>query len=395
MSWPFSLPDAAVTPQRDATRSGLQQKRPRSPSPEPEREPDDSECFICADAPACVVLSACGHGGMCEVCCEKWRKAERKAKRSPACALCKTYVLPGSCVTATDASSAYVAGRVDPAAAAAAAAYTLLVKKIGETVCFDTGSGLNVRDRHGWTLLHYGCDSGLSDCVRMLLLAGADAGAADTAGVTPLHAALDIAADASVAIESRIDCAMLLLQSGAERLAVDALGCTARDYALKCDAAGAALVEQLDVRLAVHESLLDPVLLSFVCDCCSTAFAQLSELSEHKQTHDKPYACDEPGCGFRSTRPGRLKDHKRVHSGEKPHACDEPGCGFSCAQRGHLIRHKQTHTGEDVHLRRAWLQLQHCATGQTERPQADAHRRGAVRLRGARLQLCVCATARP
>lgn len=209
MSWPFALPAAAVTPRRDATRSGVQQKRPRSPSPSPEPEPDDSECFISADAPACVVLSACGHGGMCEVCCEKWRKAERKAKRSPACALCKTYVLPGACVTAADASSAYVASRVDPAAAAAAAAYTLLVKKIGKTVCFDTGSGLSVRDRHGWTLLHHACDSGLCDCVRMLLLAGADAGAQDKAGVTPFHAALDIAADASVAIQSRLDCAVV------------------------------------------------------------------------------------------------------------------------------------------------------------------------------------------
>ena len=113
MSWPFALPAAAVTPRRDATRSGVQQKRPRSPSPSPEPEPDDSECFICADAPACVVLSACGHGGMCEVCCEKWRKAERKAKRSPACALCKTYVLPGACVTAADASSLHAARQKD------------------------------------------------------------------------------------------------------------------------------------------------------------------------------------------------------------------------------------------------------------------------------------------
>ena len=184
---------------------------------------------------------------------------------------------------------------------------------------FDTGSGLSVRDRHGWTLLHHACDSGLCDCVRMLLLAGADAGAQDKAGVTPFHAALDIAADASVAIQSRLDCAVLLLQSGgADQLAVDALGKTARDYALKCDAAGAGLLEELDVRLAVRESLLAPVLLSYVCDCCSTAFEQLSELSKHKQTHDMPHACNEPGCGFASAHHRNLTVHKRTHTGHMP-----------------------------------------------------------------------------
>jgi len=188
----------------------------------------------------------------------------------------------------------------------------------------------------------------------MLLLAGADAGAQDKAGVTPFHAALDIAADASVAIQSRLDCAVLLLQSGgADQLAVDALGKTARDYALKCDAAGAGLLEELDVRLAVRESLLAPVLLSYVCDCCSTAFEQLSELSKHKQTHDMPHACNEPGCGFASAHHRNLTVHKRTHTGERtpaaPHACSEPGCGFVCADPSNFRRHKRMHTGEKPH----------------------------------------------
>ena len=42
----------------------------------------------------------------------------------------------------------------------------------------------------------------------------------------------------------------------------------------------------------------------------------------------------------------QLEAHIRTRTGERPYYCEEEGCGYSAAERGKLARHARTHTGE-------------------------------------------------
>ncbi|KAJ1615847.1 hypothetical protein T492DRAFT_1152628, partial [Pavlovales sp. CCMP2436] len=81
---------------------------------------------------------------------------------------------------------------------------------------------------------------------------------------------------------------------------------------------------------------------------CEYRAAKAGSLTAHKRTHcgEWPYACDEPDCEYRAAETGSLTSHKRAHSGERPCACDEPGCKYRAAEAGSLTRHKRTHSGE-------------------------------------------------
>ncbi|CAH1794359.1 unnamed protein product [Owenia fusiformis] len=52
------------------------------------------------------------------------------------------------------------------------------------------------------------------------------------------------------------------------------------------------------------------------------------------------YVCSYPQCSLKFSRPSRLEQHFRVHTGEKPYKCDHPSCGKEYARPAHLKRHK-------------------------------------------------------
>ncbi|CAD6932732.1 unnamed protein product [Tilletia controversa] len=48
-------------------------------------------------------------------------------------------------------------------------------------------------------------------------------------------------------------------------------------------------------------------------------------------------------CGKRFSRPSSLKIHYHSHTGEKPYVCDEPGCGRTFSVQSNLRRHQRGH----------------------------------------------------
>ena len=51
---------------------------------------------------------------------------------------------------------------------------------------------------------------------------------------------------------------------------------------------------------------------------------------------EKPFACDWPGCHYRSVRQCDVTNHKITHTGEKRFVCEYPNCGKGFARGHHL-----------------------------------------------------------
>ena len=85
------------------------------------------------------------------------------------------------------------------------------------------------------------------------------------------------------------------------------------------------------------------------CSICGEVFVSPGACTKHEQKHQndqgglsdlaeallKPYKC--PDCGYRATKPCRIRVHQRSHTGEKPCKCTFCGKGF--AQKGQCNRH--------------------------------------------------------
>ncbi|KAG0644416.1 hypothetical protein HOY80DRAFT_898548 [Tuber brumale] len=54
---------------------------------------------------------------------------------------------------------------------------------------------------------------------------------------------------------------------------------------------------------------------------------------------EKKFPCTEPGCGKHFTRPCRLMEHLRSHTGERPFQCSTEGCDMSFLRESHLKAH--------------------------------------------------------
>ncbi|CAG9317328.1 unnamed protein product [Blepharisma stoltei] len=55
---------------------------------------------------------------------------------------------------------------------------------------------------------------------------------------------------------------------------------------------------------------------SYTCDQCQKLFVSKQNLKEHALIHtgEKPFPCDEPGCGKKFRQASQLSVHKKIHS---------------------------------------------------------------------------------
>ena len=66
-----------------------------------------------------------------------------------------------------------------------------------------------------------------------------------------------------------------------------------------------------------------------------------ANLERHGRTHtgERPYSCEEEGCGYTAAERGSLVVHARTHTGERPYSCEVKGCGYTATQRDYLVAH--------------------------------------------------------
>jgi len=112
-------------------------------------------------------------------------------------------------------------------------------------------SGANVSapcNAQGWTPLHMAVEHYLPDSVKFLLTNHADPNKADSSGMTPLHLAVDIEADAAsqqppvagIPVSPRVEITQILLDFGADPSVANSQGETPLDWANRSGHKGAA-----------------------------------------------------------------------------------------------------------------------------------------------------------
>ncbi|KAF9643120.1 hypothetical protein BDM02DRAFT_3157513 [Thelephora ganbajun] len=81
----------------------------------------------------------------------------------------------------------------------------------------------------------------------------------------------------------------------------------------------------------------------FVCAACSKSYLRETHLQAHARSHlpdsDRPFECPEEGCSKRFWTVQHLRVHESTHKGEKLWKCTEVGCLESFTKHNHLRAH--------------------------------------------------------
>ncbi|KAF5381696.1 hypothetical protein D9615_005591 [Tricholomella constricta] len=80
------------------------------------------------------------------------------------------------------------------------------------------------------------------------------------------------------------------------------------------------------------------------CEVCGLIIRYKADVPRHNRLHDKEammYKCTFPNCQYQNLQKSNLNTHMSTHTGEKPHACPEPDCAFRTADPGSLTRHRK------------------------------------------------------
>ncbi|PCH33538.1 hypothetical protein WOLCODRAFT_112004 [Wolfiporia cocos MD-104 SS10] len=81
----------------------------------------------------------------------------------------------------------------------------------------------------------------------------------------------------------------------------------------------------------------------FVCSVCKRSYLRDSHLQAHARTHlpasARQFVCEEPGCGKRFWTSQHLRAHSKLHTGEKLFKCNEPSCDAAFSKHHQLREH--------------------------------------------------------
>ncbi|KAH9937572.1 uncharacterized protein B0H18DRAFT_867289 [Fomitopsis serialis] len=81
----------------------------------------------------------------------------------------------------------------------------------------------------------------------------------------------------------------------------------------------------------------------YICTTCRKSYLRESHLQAHSRSHlpesARPFVCEEAGCGKRFWTSQHLRVHENLHRGEKPIRCNEPSCEATFAKQYQLREH--------------------------------------------------------
>ncbi|TCD66374.1 Strongly-conserved Zn-finger binding protein (TFIIIA) [Steccherinum ochraceum] len=110
----------------------------------------------------------------------------------------------------------------------------------------------------------------------------------------------------------------------------------------KCSYEGCRKAYSKPSRLAEHERSHTGD-RPFVCQACDKSYLRESHLQAHSRSHlpssSRPFECTEDQCGKRFWTAQHLRVHSELHKGEKPFKCPEPDCEAAYAKHHQLREH--------------------------------------------------------
>ncbi|KAK9451842.1 uncharacterized protein V1518DRAFT_409692 [Limtongia smithiae] len=111
------------------------------------------------------------------------------------------------------------------------------------------------------------------------------------------------------------------------------------------DIEGSEIASEEDERKGVDIELVSPKRARLSMDK-DVAARRNAETTKRSRPRPKCYHCSFDGCGKSFTRPCRLEEHIRSHTGERPFVCTFENCGKTFLRDSHLKAHESSHSTE-------------------------------------------------